>query len=371
MRKFLRILVALVGVGIGCGLVALIIYTMRFPGYAYVMRYTTNSVALVAIYVVVGILFGLIFYSISTAIIGGIGVFFHKIETKLTEMPALDILFGVLGLMIGLVLAFLLSLIIGMLKVPILPQILTLTAYILCGYYGAHIGITRRSELLEGASARNERLAAGTRGGADAKVLDTSVIIDGRIFDICKTGFLEGQLVIPAFVLKELRYIADSGDPLKRGRGRRGLDIIKDMQNELTQQVVIEERDYDDTTEVDVKLLRLALEIGGTLVTNDYNLNKVAAVQNMRVLNIHDLANAVKPILLPGEELSLQIVKEGKELGQGIGYLQDGTMVIVENGKKRIGEVCELVVTSALQTSAGRMIFAKLKGSVRNTPTGN
>lgn len=172
---------------------------------------------------------------------------------------------------------------------------------------------------------------------------------------------LKGTLVIPSFVLKELRHIADSSDVMKRNRGRRGLDLIKTMQETLRQPVIVEERDYDDVDEVDLKLLRLAADLGGVLVTNDYNLNKVAAVQNVRVLNINDLANAVKPVLLPGEELTLAIVKEGKEAGQGVGYLPDGTMVIVDNARRCIGEERRLVVTSALQTSAGRMIFAKLK----------
>jgi uncharacterized protein YacL len=188
------------------------------------------------------------------------------------------------------------------------------------------------------------------------------VIIDGRIYDICKTGFLEGKIVIPSFVLKELRHIADSSDSMKRARGRRGLDILRAMQQELEQRVAVEEKDYEETDEVDLKLLRLAADLGGILVTNDYNLNKVAAVQNMPVLNINDLSNAVRSVLLPGEELPLLIVKEGKESGQGVGYLPDGTMVIVENTRKHIGETLDIVVTSALQTSAGRLVFAKLRG---------
>ena len=360
MRKFLRFLIALFGLGLGCGIVALILYTVRFPGYDYVMRYTTNSVALIAIYVIAGFLSGLIFYIISPSIITGVSTFFKNIETRLTEMPALDILFGVLGLMIGLLLAFLLGLIVQMINLPVLPQLLNLMLYFVCGYYGLHIGVSRRTELMEGASHRRGRHASDA---AAPKVLDTSVIIDGRIFDICKAGFLEGRLIVPAFVLKELRHIADSGDALKRNRGRRGLDIIKSMQEELSQPVVVEERDYDDVDEVDVKLIRLAMELSGVLVTNDYNLNKVAAVQDMRVLNINDLANAIRPVLLPGEELTLLIAKEGKEAGQGVGYLSDGTMVVVEGGRKRIGDVCELTVTSALQTSAGRLIFARLRNS--------
>jgi uncharacterized protein YacL len=326
------------------------------------MRYTTMPAVMAAVYVIVGILFGIIFFIISPRIIDGVHGFFKRLETRLTQMPALDILFGVLGIMTGLLFAFLLSLIVQTIDVPVLPEVITILLFIICGYYGGYVGVTRRSELMEGAAARRNRLANSiVKDGARPKVLDTSVIIDGRIYDICKTGFVEGKIVVPAFVLKELRHIADSSDAIKRTRGRRGLDILHAMQRELDQEVEIEERDYDDVDEVDLKLLRLAGDLSGILVTNDYNLNKVAAVQNMPVLNINELANALRSVLLPGEELSLAIVKEGKEAGQGIGYLPDGTMVIVENGKKRIGETVDLIVTSALQTSAGRLVFAKLR----------
>ncbi len=362
MRKVFRVLLALVGIGIGCGIVAWVLYSFKCPGYDYVMRYTTMPVVMAALYVIVGILFGIIFFIISPRIIDGVHGFFKKLESRLTQMPALDILFGVLGIMIGLLFAFLLSLIVQTIDIPVLPEIITILLFIICGYYGGYVGVTRRSELMEGAAARRNRLANSVvPDGARPKVLDTSVIIDGRIYDICKTGFVEGRIVVPAFVLKELRHIADSSDAIKRTRGRRGLDILHTMQRELDQEVEIEERDYDDVDEVDLKLLRLAGDLGGILVTNDYNLNKVAAVQNMPVLNINELANSLRSVLLPGEELPLAIVKEGKEAGQGIGYLPDGTMVIVENGKKRIGETVDLVVTSALQTSAGRLVFAKLR----------
>ncbi|MEG1525061.1 MAG: TRAM domain-containing protein [Clostridia bacterium] len=362
MRKVLRFVLALVGVGVGCGGVALILYTIRFPGYQYVMRYTTNTTVLIVLYTILGIATGIIFYRLSPKIIEAVHGCFKKVERALTEMPALDILFGAIGIMIGILFAFLLSLIVKMIPVPVVPEIIMLLLYLLCGYYGGRIGIIRRVELMEGTSFRRSRFAkAIAPDAAKPKVLDTSVIIDGRIFDICKTSFIEGTLIVPSFVLKELRHIADSSDAMKRNRGRRGLDIIKSMQEELSLPVVIEERDYEDIDEVDIKLLRLATDLGGVLVTNDYNLNKVAAVQDMQVLNINDLANAIRPILLPGEEMSLMITKEGKEQGQGIGYLADGTMVIVEGGKKRIGELADLIVTSALQTSAGRMIFAKLR----------
>lgn len=362
MRKVLRILLALVGIGVGIGAAALVLYNFKYPGYEYAMRYTTIPSVLAGVYAIVGLSFGIIFYIISPRIIDGVHGYFKRLENRLTEMPALDILFGVLGIMIGLLLAFLLSLIVQTLSIPVLPDVITLLLYLFCGYYGGRIGVTRRAELMEGTVGRRSRFGkAIAPDGARPKVLDTSAIIDGRIYDICKTGFLEGQIVVPEFVLRELRHIADSADAMKRNRGRRGLDILHSMQCELEQRVLVEERDYDDVGEVDLKLLRLAAELGGVLVTNDYNLNKVAAVQNTPVLNVNDLAHAVRSVLLPGEELTLQIVKEGKELNQGVGYLPDGTMVIVENGRKHIGETAELVVTSALQTSAGRLVFAKMR----------
>ncbi len=362
MRKVLRIIIALVGIGFGCGIVAWVLLSFKYPGYEYALRYTTIPAVMAALYVIVGILFGIIFFILSPKIIDGIRGFFQRVEHRLTEMPALDILFGVIGIMIGMVFAFLLSLIIRTIDVPVLPEVITLLLFLICGYYGGHIGITRRAELMDGYARRGHLTKGIAAGSARPKVLDTSVIIDGRIYDICKTGFLEGKIIVPAFVLKELRHIADSSDAMKRARGRRGLDILHSMQRELDQRVAVEEKDYDDVDEVDLKLLRLATDIGGILVTNDYNLNKVAAVQNMPVLNINDLANAVRSVLLPGEELPLLIAKEGKEAGQGVGYLPDGTMVIVESARKHIGETLDIVVTSALQTSAGRLVFAKLRG---------
>ncbi len=361
MRKVLRIFIALVGIGIGCGIVAWVLYSFKYPGFDYVLRYTTIPAVMAALYAIVGILFGIILFILSPRIIDGVHGFFQRLEHRLTEMPALDILFGVVGIMIGLVFAFLLSLILRTIDVPVLPEVVALLLFFICGYYGGHIAISRRAELMDGFTRRGHLAKGIAASGARPKVLDTSVIIDGRIYDVCKTGFLEGEIVVPAFVLKELRHIADSSDAMKRSRGRRGLDILHAMQQELPQRVVVEEKDYEDVDEVDLKLLRLAGDLGGILMTNDYNLNKVAAVQNMPVLNINDLANAVRSVLLPGEEISLAIVREGKEAGQGVGYLPDGTMVIVENARRHIGETLDIVVTSALQTSAGRLVFAKLR----------
>jgi uncharacterized protein YacL len=195
------------------------------------------------------------------------------------------------------------------------------------------------------------------------KILDTSVIIDGRIFDILKTGFVEGPIVIPSFVLEELRHIADSSDGLKRTRGRRGLDILNQIQKELPLIVEISERDFDNIQEVDSKLLKLGQVTSGKIITNDFNLNKVAEFQGVAVLNINELANAIKPVVIPGEEMHIQIVKDGKESGQGVAYLDDGTMIVVESGRKYVGEVVDVVVTSVLQTAAGRMIFARIKNA--------
>jgi uncharacterized protein YacL len=193
------------------------------------------------------------------------------------------------------------------------------------------------------------------------KVLDTSVIIDGRIADICKLGFIEGSLVIPRFVLAELQNIADSPEPLRRTRGRRGLDILNEIQKQVSINVRISEVDFPDIAEVDSKLVRLAKDIRGKIITNDFNLNKVAQFQGIEVLNINDLANALKPIVLPNEDFIIKIIKEGKEQGQGVGYLDDGTMVVVENGARLIGKEVKVTVTSVLQTSAGQMIFTKVR----------
>ena len=191
------------------------------------------------------------------------------------------------------------------------------------------------------------------------KLLDTSVIIDGRIMDIMAAGFLEGQLVVPNFVLEELQKLSDSADNLKRAKGRRGLDLVQDLRISYKDQVVVVDNDYDDISEVDAKLVRLAKQAGAAIITNDYNLNKVAGIQGVKVLNINELANAIKPVVIAGEEMHVYLVKEGKEANQAIAYLDDGTMIVVENGRHSIGSSIPVVVTSVLQTAAGRMIFAK------------
>jgi len=205
-------------------------------------------------------------------------------------------------------------------------------------------------------------LALGKRRGMEVKVVDTSAIIDGRIVDICETRFISGSLVVPRFVLSELQHLADSPDPLKRARGRRGLDILARLQENQEIPLKIMDRDIPDVSEVDAKVVRLARELGGKVLTTDFNLNKIATLEGVQCLNVNDLANSLKPVVLPGEAMSLFVMKEGKEREQGVGYLDDGTMVVVEEGKRHIGRRIEVSVTSILQTSAGRMIFAKAKG---------
>jgi uncharacterized protein YacL len=207
------------------------------------------------------------------------------------------------------------------------------------------------------------RLFRGETEEENLKILDTSVIIDGRVADICEAGFLEGTFVLPQFILQELQHIADSPDPLRRARGRRGLDVLHRMQRMTQIEVRIVEEDFPRLKEVDSKLMALAKALGAKIVTNDYNLNKVAELHGIQVLNIHELASVLKPVVLPGESLKVFVLKEGKEANQGVAYLEDGTMVVVEGGRRLIGKTVEVTVTSVLQTTAGRMIFTKTKES--------
>jgi uncharacterized protein YacL len=230
--------------------------------------------------------------------------------------------------------------------------------YGVCGYIGLRIGLKKGEEFhLPGWKP----FSKGLPRGENTKILDTSVIIDGRIADITETGFVEGPLLIPQFVLSELQHIADSSDPVKRTRGKRGLEVLHHIQKQVNVDVRIVDNDYPAVKEVDAKLIELAKEVRGKIVTNDSNLNKVAELQGIVVLNINELANSLKPVVLPGEEMNVKILKEGKEMGQGVAYLDDGTMIVVDNGRRQIGKTIDVIVTSILQTPAGRMIFARLK----------
>ncbi|KOY80115.1 PIN/TRAM domain-containing protein [Lysinibacillus macroides] len=291
-------------------------------------------------------------------------------EEVLFKIPVGDLLFGTLGLIIGLIVAYFLGFAIGSVQILGITEIVPIILSFVLGYLGFRIGFRKRDELIQLFTLRGSNAKKKAAEDAEVlevqgsyKLLDTSVIIDGRIADISETGFIEGVLVVPQFVLTELQHIADSSDTLKRTRGRRGLDILRKLQDERQTQVEITDEDFEDVQEVDLKLVKLAKKMGNDtqIVTNDFNLNKVCELHHVKVLNINDLANAVKPVVIPGEDMQVVVIKDGKEHNQGVAYLDDGTMIVVEGGRSYIGQAITVTVTSVLQTSAGRMIFAKPK----------
>ncbi|MFY9176629.1 MAG: PIN/TRAM domain-containing protein [Caldicoprobacterales bacterium] len=357
LRRVVRFILTLVGVIVGAALAWM---TVPILAERNIVLIEYQDIIITILFAIIS---GLLFFVLSKKLIHYTVEFIRLIEQKLQEVPANDILFGVSGLIIGLLISYLVTYPIRQLNIGWLSLLLTTLFYLFFSYLGISIATKRWkelewSELLKRVQRERHGQQIVT---SRPKILDTSVIIDGRIFDICKTGFVEGPLVIPAFILEELRHIADSSDTLKRNRGRRGLDILNKIQKELDIPVQICEKDFEDIQEVDSKLLKLGQELNGAVLTNDYNLNKIAEFQGVPVLNINELANAVKPVVLPGEEMPVQVIKDGKETGQGIGYLDDGTMIVVDGGKKHVGETIDVLVTSVLQTAAGRMIFAKPK----------
>jgi uncharacterized protein YacL len=291
---------------------------------------------------------------------------YRRVERQVREMPVDVLLSRSVGLVLGLLVANLLLAPIFLLPIPrefaFIKPLAAILGSVMFAFSGVNLAdIHGRTllRLINPNSVESMLVAEGTLKPAASKVLDTSCIIDGRIEDLLGTGFLEGQILIPQFVLQELQTVADASNEQKRTRGRRGLDILKLLQEAYPERIVIHSADYDDVATVDAKLVRLAQEINATLLTNDYNLNKVASLQRVNVLNINDLAQAMRPAYLPGDLLDLKILKQGKEPAQGVGYLEDGTMVVVEDGGGYIGDELSVVVTGALQTSAGRMIFAR------------
>jgi len=289
-----------------------------------------------------------------------LGVFFVFFEVRLERASlkrligaAAGSIFGILG---ALMISHLLSLT-ALDKVSL--SFLQVTLLLLMAYVGLVLG-ANKGDLLN-LSALGGLFSTEVKPKRNFKILDTSVIIDGRVADVCETGFIDGLLVIPQFVLRELQLVADSSDQLKRNRGRRGLDILQRMQKMGTIQIQIVEEDFPQMREVDMKLIELAKQFEGKIVTNDFNLNKVAQLQGVAVLNVNELANALKPVVLPGEIMRVFILKEGKEYNQGVAYLDDGTMVVVDNAKKMISKTIDIAVTSVLQTTAGKMIFGKFE----------
>ncbi|PSO49686.1 MAG: hypothetical protein BRC33_05980 [Cyanobacteria bacterium SW_9_44_58] len=296
---------------------------------------------------------------------------YRRLEKQIRQTPIEVILTRSVGLAIGLLIANLMLAPIFLFPIPeqlnFIKPLAAILGSLIFGFLGVTLADTHGRtflRLINPNSIESILVAEGTLKSASTKVLDTSCIIDGRIEELLSTGFIEGQIIIPQFVLQELQQLADTANDQKRVRGRRGLDILKRMQQEYPERVVINYSDYEDVYTVDAKLVRFTQDINGVLLTNDYNLNKVADLQKVSVLNVNDLARAVRPIYLPGDTLELKILKQGKEPEQGVGYLEDGTMVVVEEGQEYVGGELPVIVTSALQTSAGRMIFAKPQTSV-------
>ena len=298
--------------------------------------------------------------------------FAERVAKKLSSIPTGEIFVMVLGVGIGLIIANLLGN--SLSRVTIIGPYVSIILSFVMAIIGAKLAAMKRKDITayfnhlvrrkvkESAEPEDEvEVTLADELYSSNKLLDTSVIIDGRIMDILAVGFVDGRLVIPNFVIQELQRLSDSADSLKRAKGRRGLDMIHDMQTNYKNRVAIASKDYEEIPEVDAKLVKLAKSTGAVLMTNDYNLHKVAEIQGVAVLNINELANAIKPVVLPGEEMQVYLVKEGKELNQAIAYLDDGTMIVVENGQGHIGSNVNIVVNSMLQTAAGRMIFAHIK----------
>lgn len=381
-----------------------------------IFRLTLASLIFIIIGAVLG---GIAGWFVSPFFIRKLGTFTAFVEKQLSKVPINDVVAGTIGLALGLIIANLLGNAFS--RIPVVGDYFPIIFSIVFGYLGIRLTIKKRKEfaktvdfmsrLKEALKSRDsergskkddaeviteetveddstvqvesasEEISMETpaenvphkvslvkvkkskipddTADKNYKLLDTNVIIDGRIADICKTGFLEGKLLIPVFVLEELQYIADSSDSLRRVRGRRGLDVLQRIREDETLEVEVMNIDFDDIHGVDSKLVRLAQKVNGKIITNDYNLNKVAQLRGVEVLNINDLSNAVKPVVIPGETMKVQVVRDGKEPGQGVAYLEDGTMIVIENGHRYLSRTISVEVTSALQTSAGRMIFAK------------
>ncbi len=314
-------------------------------------------------------------FAVFGSIIGGViglsfQITYRRLEAQVREMPVDVLLTRAIGLVIGLLVANLMLAPLFLLPIPedfsFIKPLVAVLGSIMIAFSGISLADTHGRaflRLINPNTVETMLLVEGTLKPAATKVLDTSCIIDGRIEPLLGTGFLEGQILVPQFVLQELQQVADAAKDQKRVRGRRGLEILNRVKEAYPDRVVINSADYEDIPTVDAKLVRLAQEINGTLLTNDYNLSKVATVQKVPVLNINDLVHAVRPSYLPGDNIDLKILKEGKEPSQGIGYLEDGTMVVVDEGSNYVGGEIRVVVTSALQTSAGRMIFAKPQAS--------
>ena len=349
MKTLLRILLASLGGLAGYQIAQIILSRLSFSGISFL--------ALMAVGVVLGVGIGFILGGIAGRYAPRLN---HVLDRVTSRVSAAALVVTSIGLIVGLGVGALVSLAVK--DLPVVGVFLPPLFYVLSAYvfsymaYKRHVDIARLmgfKNLLPGPAATK------SQPSVSPKILDTSVIIDARIGDIVPTHFIDGDLVIPQFVLAELQSIADSAEPLKRARGRRGLECIDGLQKSYDR-VVIVDRDYPGLTEVDAKLLKLSKEMSGRLVTTDYNLNKMAQIQGIDVLNINQLANALKPVVLPGESLEVRVIREGKEIDQGVAYLDDGTMVVIEGGRDKVGQAVEVEVTSVLQNPSGKMVFTRL-----------
>ena len=367
LSKILRIVVAIIGgvLGYAFGVMILLLVEATDAGESLIF----SPVLEIAVPIVFAVIFLITFYAAFPSIKGRGKKIVNRIEGDLQSVPFNDLVSGTAGLICGLIIAWFVSQPLMRIEIYLIGPALSVAAYLFLGYLGITVATTGVRRELKNATEGKKSIFNSTpkikpakNSEAMPKIFDTSVIIDGRIADILDTGFLEGKIIIPEFVLEELRHISDSSDPMKRIRGRRGLDVLKNIQN--TQGIEIfntYNKSFIGITEVDVKLLKLAELLRGKVVTNDYNLIKVAEIQGIEVLNINELVKALRPVIIPGETMQIYILREGKENNQGVGYMDDGTMIVVEDGRRLLGQEVYVEVTSVLQTASGRMIFAKPK----------
>lgn len=349
-KKVLKVIFILIG-----------IFTFSFLGYYLATQGlgpTHLSIYLVIIFVAFYAIIGLCAGEI---VARGLIIVTENTIQGIRRASGADIFVIALGTIFGIIIAFFISYALRLLPSPFHYLTATLS-FIFLGYLGFKIAVTKRAELAKmvipiARMQLKEKTSAIVN--KSYKILDTSAIVDGRLLDLCKTGFIEGLIVIPHFVMDELQSIADSSDDLKHSRGRRGIEILNTLKEQFKEKIEISEKDFPDSFEVDDKLIRLAKSLNASIITTDYNLNRIARIEDIKVLNVNELANALKPVVLPGEELKVKVIKEGKESGQGVAFLDDGTMVVVEHGKNYIGRELTVTVSSVLQSPAGRMIFTK------------
>ena len=357
MQSIIRPLFALFGAVLGGGAAVLILkFWNTLPKVPKPSLFLSLLIIVVCVF-----LFGALLWFLAPKLADWTRRFAGETEQSFSDRPLMQLISAAMGLVLGLVVASLITQLFRVGMPDLLWAGLSSIVYFVLGYLGASTFYKRWRELPFSSQARSLKRAPTASGVLAPVYLDSSALIDGRVYDVCRLGFVPGPLVAPQFILDELRHIADSAEPLRRARGRRGLDVLERLQKLPDVSLLVSEENPEDATEVDVKLLKLAKASGGAVMTSDFNLAKVAGVAGVRVLSLNDLSQALRPPPLPGETMRVQVMLEGKEPGQGIAYLDDGTMIVVENGREHVGTTVDVTVTSVLQTSAGRMIFAKAK----------